>query len=168
MAAPALDVDWEAIKAHAITHGPREAARAFGVKEGTVLKRCAEGKWLARAGQAVVVQELPKSMQKRKVINVIKPSEAARNSLERLGSKSRLYAAKAVLNGMKAGAKLPGEAVIAAASGLASLGKLAQTARLPEWEAASPSGTMLGISLSVTVGQEQPVVDVEATVRPTE
>lgn len=159
MAAPALAVDWEAIKAHALRYGPREAARAFQVKEGTVLKRCATEKWLAKAGQVIVPQPLPESMQP-KVIKVIKASEAEKNSMEKLGSKTKLVQAKAVLKGSQAVNRMPGEAIVERADKLAALVKAGAVLH-----GSQANTAFLGLHVTVRADQAQ-VVDVEAEVSP--
>lgn len=162
MPAPALNVDWEAIKAHAIQHGPRAAARAFMVNSNTVLARSADEGWLKQAGKAVIAQPLPSSMQPKAIKTIVTASEAAKTQMESYGSRTRIAAAKTVLKGMETASRLDGEAIIASAPALASLGKLAVTARLPEWQDESGHATVLGIA--VTVSSPSQVVDVEATV----
>lgn len=53
MAAPSLDVDWQAIRMLAVEIGVREAARRLDIDESTVMSRCAREGWL---------RDLPRSM----------------------------------------------------------------------------------------------------------
>lgn len=119
MPAPRLDVDQEAVKALAITHGLRDAARAFGINEATVRSWSMRGNWLTPALQPKV-QPLPKSMQPI-ATNATSPSEAARNALENIGARSRLNLARAVDTGAAHVAELPGELVLAQADGVGQL-----------------------------------------------
>lgn len=59
MPAP-LDIDREAVKAHAITYGVLEAARAFNINENTVKQWSARYGWLKPPEQ--VKHELPLSI----------------------------------------------------------------------------------------------------------
>lgn len=157
MPAP-LAVDREAVKAHAITHGVREAARAFGLSEDAVRQWSARGKWLADAGKAVVAQPLPKSMQPV-VTNVTKPSEAALRQKLSDSQKARKFAGKAVLKGFRKAASWSGEAIIERADKLASLAKTGSIAYGDWGSEAAP----FSVSLTVTPAESQ-VVDIEATV----
>lgn len=148
----ALDVDRDAVKAHVLTHGVREAARAYGLSENTVAAWSARGKWLQPAREAAaqpITAALPQSMQPI-ASGAIKPSEAARNSLQKLSERSRLNAAKTVDRGFKAAVKKPGEWIVAAAPALASLAKVGTTA-FPDWQQAS-HGPLVSIQL-LTVEQ---------------
>ena len=147
MPAP-LAVDRDAVKAHAITHGVREAARAFGLKEVTVMQWSAREGWLKHAGKPVITQPLPKSVAPQTVSGVSKPSEAARNTLERLGANAKLNAARTAVNGFAHSAKLDGESVLDRASDLASLSKLAATVLPGFAERPQDAGPKLGISLT--------------------
>jgi len=90
--AETIVIDREAVKAHALVHGVRDAARAFGLSEDRVRQWSHREGWLKDAGKTVELQPLPKSMAGRVVTTVTKPSEAARRSL--LGERSRMRAAK--------------------------------------------------------------------------
>ena len=90
--AETIVIDREAVKAHALVHGVRDAARAFGLSEDRVRQWSYREGWLKDAGKTIEVQPLPKSMESRVVTTVTKPSEAARRSL--LGERSRMRAAR--------------------------------------------------------------------------
>jgi hypothetical protein len=109
----ALDVNWEAVRAHAVTHGAREAARAFELSENTVMARCRREGWLVNAGKSVELQPLPKSMQPAARDARITPEKAARYSVENLKSRSRYRLMKVVDKGALAMAKMSGPAIVA-------------------------------------------------------
>lgn len=107
----ALAVDREAVKAHAITHGIREAARAFELPEDTVCQWSKRYGWLANAGKAIVAQPLPKSMQ-APVSNVsITPSEAAQRSKMDVKAQTHHLLSKATLTGAKGMARKSPDAI---------------------------------------------------------
>ena len=148
MPAP-LAVDRDAVKAHAITHGVREAARAFDLSEETVKAWSRREGWLANAGKLVCTQPLPASIRPvQRAPDAPKASEAARNTLERLGARAKLNAAKTAVNGFRHSAKLDGESVLDRASDLASLSKLAATVLPGFAERPADAGPKLGISLT--------------------
>lgn len=168
----ALAVDWSAVQAtYAATGGDAEAtAKAHGIQSAAVRQRAKRGQWKALTAKALaaaglVAAPVPAVPAQAKPTHAA-VSQAVTTQLEKHGIKAKKAAALAVSKGMGWAARQEGQVIVAAAPSLASLGKLAQTARLPGWEAASPSGNMLGISLNVTVGQDQPVIDVDATVEP--
>lgn len=113
-------VDKEAVRAHVITHGAREAARAFGISENTVLSWSARYGWLTQAGQKQEVQPLPKSMQTA-AISAIKPHQAARYSVDNLKSRSRYRLMKGVDKGALAISRWKGDAIAANAQQLNQL-----------------------------------------------
>jgi hypothetical protein len=91
-------VDREAVRAHVVSHGCREAARAFGLSENTVLSWSYRFGWLADAGKSVIAQPLPKSMQSA-AISAIKPHQAAQNTVISLGEKTRSRFARGIARG---------------------------------------------------------------------
>ena len=147
MPAP-LAVDRDAVKAHAITHGLAEAARAFNLPHGTVRQWSARGKWLENAKLATPLQPLPASMQPKVVTGVTSASDAARITLERMGRTAKLNAARTAVNGFNHSARLDGESVLDRASDLASLAKLASTVLPGFAERPQDAGPKLGISLT--------------------
>ena len=160
MSAPALDVDWESVKAHAITHGVREAARAYRLKEDTVKRRCSREGWLKPVHSNVpgvgMIVPIPASIRPIPVPNVPKASVAARNTLQRLGERTKTVQARAVLKGSRAVARMPGEAIVDKADKLKALVD----------SAAKLYGTgeqSVGISISVAPDESR-VVDVHAQV----
>lgn len=119
MPAP-LDAPWPAIQAHAIIHGLRETARAYGLSESTVMSRCAREGWLRDAGLTVTVQPLPASMQPRASGARTAPEAALR--LKRSDSeRSRTYAGAAIRKGMQAAARKDGDTILACAASISSL-----------------------------------------------
>lgn len=84
-----LNVNREAIKALAVVHGPREAARLAGLPEATVLAWSARGKW----GQA-------KPLPAQSIRNQ-SPSEALRSTIDHRSNKTRLHLSKAVSKAAK-------------------------------------------------------------------
>lgn len=160
MAAPALAVDWEAIKAHAIMHGPRDAARSFQIAEGTVMARCAREGWLKGAGQVQVLQPLPTSMQP-KASNACKPAVAAQNTKQRLGERIWNHQARANLKGSRAMAAKSGEAIISQAHALQALGNHAD--KLLGWSKADASPALINISIGPQPQAAAPTVDVDVT-----
>lgn len=140
----ALAVDWEAVKAHAIIHGPRNAARSFGINENTVLYRSAREGWLKQAGQVQVIQPLPTSMQPIQPIRPITASEAALSAKAKLGEKTWIKQSKAVLKGSTAAAKLPGQAILSHAQQLKSLVDSAD--KLHGWSKQDQASTLININ----------------------
>lgn len=168
MAAPSLDVDWEAVKAHAIIHGVRPAARHFGIDEDAACQRSYREGWLKQAGKAIVPQPLPISQQRKIVSNVSKPSEAARNALSDLGGKIRIKAAKVAKKGLDAAHKWDGEKIVRNAGGVKALVDTAEKA--VGW-ANQPQVSTLRLELIAgSVGSadhaDLPAIDVEAEVLP--
>lgn len=166
----ALAVDWSAVETtYAATGGDANATAAIhGISDpAAVRQRASRGKWKASHEAAAAAVKLPVVMGQKAMSQAVTSAPKAvaagkEAQLAKLGGKSRLHAAKAVAKGMQTAAGLPGEAIIAAAPGLASLGKLAVTARLPEWAELNGQG-LSGLSISIHAQQGQ-VVDVEATV----
>jgi hypothetical protein len=162
-----LAVDREAVKAHAITHGLRPAARHFGINENTVLQwsnRDPEGPWVQSSVQ--IVDNRPESMRPKAVIDVIKPSVAARNAKESNSAKTRHFLGKAVLKGAKAAAKLKGGQILDAAPAIKSL--VDSGDKLYQWSASAQSPTLRLELVARSVGQlqaeELPSIDVESEV----
>lgn len=143
MAAPALAVDWEAVKAHALTHGAREAARAYGISENTVLWRSANEGWFANAGKAVIAQPLPKSMQPRP-IKPISASEAAERTKASLGEKTRSRFARGIARGALKVAHMKGDTVLERASEIKQL--VDAGAKLHGWGSESGQSPMLSLT----------------------
>lgn len=116
-----LAVDREAVKAHALTHGVREAARAFNLSEDTVKQWSRRYGWLAAAGVATIAQPLPASIAPRAVPNVPTASAAARYSTEGLQARSRFRLLKAVDKGALTLSRKDGEAILDRAQELSAL-----------------------------------------------
>jgi len=160
---PPLDVDKQAVKAHALTYGLTAAATAFGISVGTVKAwsgRDPDGPWFAKAGQATVAQPLPKSMQPMQPKAKIGPVEAVRNSQAAMGEKTKAKAGKALLAGLSHAAKQKGEAALVQLP-LVKAG-IDAGAKLYGWGAETQQAL---VGLSITVQSElAQVVDVAATV----
>lgn len=166
MPAPALDVDREAVKAHAITHGVRQAARAFNLPESTVKSWSTREGWLKDAGKAVVVQPLPRSLQPI-ACSASSASIAAIKTKLDAAAKRRQLLAKAATNGARHLSRLPGEAVVASADRLLQITNA--TAKIDGWQDGHdrPS-TTVNVALMGIQAQPvpAPVIDVQST--PTE
>jgi hypothetical protein len=167
----ALAVDWSAVQAtYAATGGNAEAtAKAHDIDPATVRQRAKRGSWKAQT--ADVLARVGMVPIKPVSVGVTPCHEAVTKGVTdiraKLGAKANLAAAKVVAKGMTWAAKQPGEVIVASAPSLASLGKLAQTAKLPEWESSGPTAAFLGLHVTVRADQAQ-VVDVDAEVRPSE
>lgn len=159
MSAPAIDVDRQAVKAHAITYGVREAARAFGLPESTVKSWSTREGWLKDAGRTVVVQPLPRSMQPR-ASNASSAPVAARISKEMLSVRSRLNAAKTVDKGFSASARMKGEHIIAVADKLKSLGSLGQIAHEDWRDQQGKASVNLSFTMHCGAAEPERVIDV--------
>lgn len=161
MAAPSLDVDWEAVKAHALVFGVRPAARAFGIDENTVCQRSAREGWM----KPQEVQRIePATMRKKIVSKVIKPSEAARSALSKIGNKSKLYLSKAVLKGAKVAAKLDGLSILDRAPQVKALADTGD--KLHQWTDQPAIPTLRLELIANAVAEELPAIDVESDVLP--
>lgn len=169
MAAPSLDVDWDAVRAHAITHGVRNAARAFGINEDSTCARSAREGWLLAIREIVANPSvlLPAS-QKPIESNASKPSVAARNSLADIGNKSRLNLARAVRKGSIKAARMDGAEILAKADKLKALASTGDV--VFGWSSAAQSPTLRLELIAGAVGmlsqEELPAIDVEAEVTP--
>lgn len=163
MPAP-LDVDREAVKAHAITHGICEAARAFGLSENTVKAWSARGQWLTpirKEDGSIVIPPRPVTVRPR-ATGATSASVAARNSLVRLGDKSRLNLARAVAKGAKHASTLTGENVLANAKDLKALADTGD--RIHQWSANNATPTLRLELIAQSQSNDPPVIDVESEV----
>ena len=160
MPAPPLDAPWDAIQAHAIIHGPRDAARSFGLSEGTVMARCAREGWLKHAGTVQVVQPLPRSMQ-AKASNACDAPTAARNSEAYRSAKGKLYGQRYVVQNLRYAAKLKGDHGLAVADKVKALAGAGQTF-FPDWKADAQVGPSISFVLHAGAGPapEAPAIDV--------
>jgi hypothetical protein len=183
MPAAALDVNWEAIRAHAVTYGVRAAAEAFGIAPGTLTARsCREG-WLqpAREAAAAAAVALPVSMQP-KAVNAVKPHIAAVNALQTMGEKSKAKLARATMKAATKLASMPGEAILnrtSALKDLAGTGKVlhdwgqSEQASLvihlgaanPPAVPADPIDMLRDCAAPVTGTREAPAVDTSAPIQ---
>jgi len=167
MPAP-LDVDREAVKAHAITHGVRQAARHFGLPEDTVCQWSKRYGWLENAGVAIIAQPKPASIAPKPVSGVSKPADAARLAMQELSAKSKLGLAKAVLNGAEHASTLEGKDVIDRAQQIKSLVDAGD--KLYQWSGQPGTPTLRLELIAGAVGsqaaEELPAIDVEAEVVP--
>lgn len=164
MPAP-LAVDREAVKAHAIQHGVREAARAFELPESTVKSWSTREGWLERAGQVQVVQPLPKSMQPRASGASITPSEAAKTTMATLGDKTKSRLARGLARGALRVAHMKGETVLNRAPEIKAL--VDSAAKVHGWQSQQGPSAFMGLHVTVRADQAQ-VVDVDAEVLPSE
>lgn len=166
MPAP-LAVDWADVQAtYAATGGNAEAtAKAHEIDAAAVRQRAKRGQWKGQTAQVLAKVGLVPT--KPKAVAVTPCHEAVTKGVTdvraKLGAKANIAAAKVVAKGMTWAAKQPGEVIVASAPSLASLGKLAQTAKLPEWETSGVTAAFLGLHVTVRADQAQ-AVDVEATV----
>ncbi len=133
-----LAVDREAVKTHALAHGLADAAKAFGVQYETVRKWSSRGEWMKDAGAVTVLQELPPTMRPRAVTSVpVSPSAAMKDSLERLGAKSKLavakYGARVLPHAAKVAKRAP-EMALGMAGDVKSVVSSLQTANVPGFE----------------------------------
>lgn len=163
MPAP-LAVDREAVKAHALSYGLAEAARAYGLPYETVRQWSSRGQWLSQAGVTSVSQPLPQSMQPTVTPVTVTPAQAVQSSMQRLGERSKVRLARGLARGALHVAHMKPSTVVANAQQIKALADTG--AKLHGWGAETSGGAMLGISLSVSVSPEQPVIDVAATVEP--
>lgn len=103
MPAPAVDpATKEAVKAHAIVHGVRPAAAAFGLPASTVKSWSTRERWLQPALRPVV-QPLPATLAPR-ASNASTPSQAALIAKQRQDAKTHGYAREAAHHGLKTAA----------------------------------------------------------------
>lgn len=166
----ALAVDWSAVQAtYAATGGNAEVtAKAHEIEAAAVRQRARRYGWKAQTAQVMAKAGLVPI--KPVSANVTPCHEAVTKGVtdikSKLGAKASLAAAKCVAKGFAATAKMTGEAIVSRASDLKSLAGVGQAIALPGFAQAS-SGPSLGISLSIQPSAGQ-VVDVEATVSPTE
>lgn len=164
MPAP-LAVDREAVKAHAITYGVREAARAFDLPDATVQAWSARYGWLKEAGKTVVAQPLPRSMQAGATVATKTPSEAAKQSLATLGDKTKSRLARGLARGALRVAHMKGETVLNRAPEIKAL--VDSAAKVHGWQNQQGGTAFLGLHVTVRADQAQ-VVDVDAEVSPAE
>lgn len=169
MAAPPLDVDWDAVRAHALQHGVRPAARHFGLNEDSTCARSAREQWFAPARNIVSnpTQLLPIT-QRPIASNASKPSVAAKTALSALGDKSKLAIAKAVHKGAKAAAKLDGGAILSKSDKLKALADTGD--KIHQWSGQPTVSTLRLELVAASVGSsepaELPAIDVESEVMP--
>lgn len=150
MAAPALDVDWESVKAHAKDHGAREAARAYNLSENTVMARCRREGWLVNAGKTIVVQALPKSMQPIARNARITPSEAVSRTHEALGERTRTRFARGIARGALKVAHMKADTVLERAGEIKQL--VDAGAKLHGWGQEGQSGTQAVLNIAFLGG----------------
>lgn len=149
-----LAVDREAVKAHAITHGVREAARAFNLSEDTVKQWSRRFGWLAAAGVATITQPLPASIAPRAVPNVPSASEAARNTEASLGEKTRTRFARGIARGALKVAHMKADTVLERAGEIKQL--VDAGAKLHGWGQEGQSGAQAVLNIAFLAGA-QPV-----------
>jgi len=160
----ALDVDWEAIKAHALIHGVRQAARDYNLDENTVKRRCLREGWLKpvlNEDGSTTIPRLPVTVVPRAVPGVPTPSEAARIAKKRLSENSWLKLAEAVEKGAEHAATLDGEKILAGASAIKSLADTGD--KLHGWSASSAVPT-LRLELIAGASREMPELPPELDV----
>lgn len=155
--ATALDVNWEAVKAHALVHGVRQAARDYGIDENTVKRRCTREGWLLNLQS---VEQLPVTVRPRHVPGVPSPSEAQRKAMLRFSSRSRLNLAKAVDKGAKHVSKLEGVDILNSAKEIKALADTGD--RIHQWSASSATPTLRLELIAGSQSNEPPVIDVES------
>lgn len=157
-----LDVDREAVKAHALVHGVREAARAFNLSESTVKSWSTREQWLLPQPQpdgSIVVRPLPRSIAPV-ASNASSPSEAARRQMHKLSQRSRLNLARAVDKGAKHSASLKGEDVLTKAKEIKALADTGD--RIHQWSASQATPTLRLELIAGSQSNEPPVIDVES------
>ena len=160
MPAPGLDVDRDAVKAHAIIHGIRPAARAFKLPESTVKSWSTREGWLKDAGKVVCVQPLPKSIQPV-ASNASSASEAAVLTRETMLEETRFGMAATAHKVFKRSHRMSVPNILANAQQLHSTAKLAQIAH-PELRETATTGPSISFVLHAGAGPapEAPVIDV--------
>lgn len=146
MPAP-LAVDREAVKAHAITHGIREAARAFDLRENTVKSWAKREGWLDPARAPIVhPRPLPLSIRpKVRAPDAPTPSQAARNSMSNMLLRTRQNMARTADKGFAGAVRMHPEDIISVAPGLKALAGVAQVAH-PELREDSRSGPLVSFT----------------------
>jgi hypothetical protein len=157
MPAP-LDVDREAVKAHALQHGVREAARAFGLPEPTVQSWSIRERWLEPLRVTQAVQVLPKSIAPR-ASSATTASQAALSTMQRRGERTKNGLTKGLMRAAQAVGRMDGETVLRQAQNVRHVTAAADT--LHGWTAkATPSGPTLNLALFSGVRPDQlPVID---------
>lgn len=164
----ALDIDRDAVKAHAITHGVRAAAMAFGLPVSTVgswSERDPAGPWAPK--KLIIIDNRPATV--KPIANTAnKPSVAARNSLADIGNKSRLNLARAVRKGSIAAARMDGKEIIKNATQIKAVADTGD--RVFGWSSAAQSPTLRLELIAGAVGmlsqEELPAIDVDMEVKP--
>jgi hypothetical protein len=139
MAQAALDVNWEAVRAHAVIHGIRPTAEHYGIAPGTLLARSARENWLEPVKQKA--ETARQSM-------AIKPYQAAVNALQTMGEKSKAKLARATMKAATKLASMPGEAILNRTSALKDLAGTGKV--LHDW------GQSEQASLVIHLGSSQP------------
>ncbi len=175
MGAPGLDIDKEAVKAHAVTYGVREAARAFNLPESTVKSWSTRYGWLTEAHEAVrtlrpdaqmVAASIPNSMRPI-ASNASKPSVAARNSEANLSKRAKLYGQRYVAKTLRHASTLAGETALAAAQSVKAVAGTGQIV-FKDWQPdAATQGPLVSFTLHAGVAApelhvESPIVDMPA------
>lgn len=160
MPAAPLDVNWEAVRAHAVIHGIRPTAEHYGIAPGTLLARSSKEGWLkpvreAQAAMQSVAINAPATMQP-KAVKAITPAEAAQNALLGYSGKTKLKLAKATHKGATTIAKQPGEAIIAQAQQLKALTDTAD--KLHGWSKSGDTQPLVNITIGSAA--QAPVIDV--------
>lgn len=143
MPAAPLDVNWEAVKAHALTHGVRETARAYGIAPGTLFARSSREGWLEHVHTPTQAQ-VPKSMQ-AKASNACDPAQAARNTQASLGEKTRSRFARGIARAALNVAHMRPAKVLANAQPISQL--VSAGAKLHGWDKAEPSQALVQIAI---------------------
>lgn len=161
MPAP-LAVDRDAVKAHAITHGIREAARAFELSEDTVKAWARREQWLAPARAPIAApRPLPLSIRPvPRAPDAPTASEAARKTLDGMSRESRLNMAKTVHKGFREASQMSGEKVIACADKLKSLGSLGQIAHEDWRDQQGKASVNLSFTMHCGAAEPERVIDV--------
>lgn len=142
-----LKVDWPAVRAHAVIHGIRQAARDFGISEDAVRQRSAREKWLSPSPQLVTTHSdsSPK---------VTKPHEAALMARQRMDARThkygRSYAHDALRHAARLAKRNPAVALAEAPNVKAavSVAQAANVAGFERQERAAPSQVLVAIGMS--------------------
>lgn len=138
--APSL-IDHEAVKVVALQIGVREAARQFGLSEEMVMKWSQREKWFAY--KELGEQALVRAQEERGLSAAVRTTPS--DVLVRLGSKSKLVAAKVGHNTLKAIHRKKDDALIASASAFKAT--VDSLAKVHDWGQEGNSAPLVNINL---------------------
>lgn len=150
----ALDVDWEQVRAVAITVGVRESARRFGLPEDAVKQRSWREGWLRQLPRN---QQLPPTVLKPVPVVTTAAEELAREMRD-LNSRSRLSMARGLHKAAEVIETRDGQENLIDASNVKAT--VQSLNMVHGWQDAG--GTRVTMNFAATGGQQATVMDVEA------